>query len=96
MGYEAEATEDDVLAKYFDNEDFLGKTAEKVERKIDFLWKHESPVDAVNDEHSNAEDNEGKKKSASSWLESYSGNMRKGIKGDSEDVDSKADKIVSD
>ena len=139
LGYEAEGTGDGVLAKYFDNEDFLGKTVEKVERKIDFLWEHESPVDGVNDENysvkwstwlriptsgkyrfftesddgnslyvngqflishfmgaSNAGDNEGKKKSTSSWLESNSGNMRKGLKGDGKDVNSEADKIVSE
>lgn len=139
LGYEAEGTGDGVLAKYFDNEDFLGKTVDKVERKIDFLWEHESPADGVNDENfsvklstwlriptsgkyrfftesddgnslyvngqflishfmgaSNAGENEGKKKVISSWLESNSGNMRKGVSGDNKDVNSEADKIVSE
>ena len=51
LGYEAEGPGDGLLAKYFDNEDFLGKTVEQTDEEINFTWENECPAPSVNEEN---------------------------------------------
>ena len=51
LGYEAESTGDGLLGKYYNNEDFLGKTTERTDELVDYSWENECPAPGVNEEN---------------------------------------------
>lgn len=51
LGYEAEGPGDGLLGKYYNNEDFLGKTTDRTDEHIDFTWENESPAPNINEEN---------------------------------------------
>ena len=52
LGYENEGPGDGVLATYYDNEDFIGKSSlERVENQVDFSWDNEEPAPGINQDN---------------------------------------------
>lgn len=51
LGYEAEGAGDGLLGSYFNNEDFLGKTVDRTDEDVNFIWENECPAPTINEEN---------------------------------------------
>lgn len=51
LGYEAESPGDGLLGKYYNNEDFLGKTVDRTDEEINFSWENECPAPSISEEN---------------------------------------------
>lgn len=47
-GYESEKLGEGLKGEYFDNEMWIGNGKDRIDQKIDFLWKGGAPIDGVN------------------------------------------------